>query len=234
MTAFEHLLFEGSDTPPSTHSSQSFQGADSVLIRKIFHVVEPFLKDHLPCHIDLMTLQEHAQKISAFLAQSVANREPEPEMSCCITEQLKQFLPKRTLRYIRPTDFARLIFDVLTLVRDNQDEEEGFTFDELLDSIIAEQSKEPVLDSNEFLLTCFQNIFSVLSVQDAIRPEHLEEYVSLLRKVPDLKPVQIDGRKLAIDVISHLRQHTNDFDEGTVKAFIENLTQTLVVRFKTQ
>lgn len=224
------------DSPNSTRSS--FQMSDDPTgVRKITAVVQKFLTKITAMHLNATTLDSYTKRITSYIAQVISNYDPENgnEIVRCVSENLKEFLPKRILRYIQTTDLVQLFNEVLTMFSDTEEtEDEGeFSVEELLDNIMAELKTKVVKGAPDFTgrFVCefFEEVFAVFSLEVINQPERVKHIASLLRSVPALDPKFIDTTKVSAEVCGYFGTTLGDnLSTKELKRFIEGLVSQLI------
>lgn len=202
-------------------------------VHRITPVIERFLIKCIAMHMDTASLKAHARKISIYLSQVIANYvvENNDEITRCVAENLKSFLPKKVLRYVQTRDLAQLFNDVVQMF--SNDDDNDFTIDELLENILGELKTKVARDSPDytgtFVCEFLENIFAVLPLEDVNKVDRITEIGNALRKVSDLDPKQIDTIKMVAEVSAYFGNSLgNNMDRKELKRFIEDLIKCLL------
>lgn len=229
----EHSI-DGGTRPSSTRSSVSrvtSMAGDSNSLRKIMGLVERFLGKCIAMHLDASTLESHAKKISHYLVQVISNYDVEntDDVTRCVAENLKRFLPKRALRYIQTRDLAQLFNEVIQMFGDD---DEHFTIEELLENIVAELkikvSRDSQNYSGSFICEFLEDIFAVLPLEEVNKGNRVKEVAAALRKVAHLDRSQIDVTKTAAEVSAYFGNSLgNNMSTENLKRFIDDLVSNL-------
>lgn len=182
--------------------------------------------------MDTASLKAHGRKISIYLSQVISNyvAENNDEITRCVAENLKGFLPKKALRYIQTRDLAKLFNEVVQMFSNNDDD---FTIDELLENILSELKTKVARDSPDytgtFVCEFLEDIFAVLPLEDVSKEDRVKEIANALRKVTDLDPKQIDTIKMVAEVSAYFGNSLgNNMDKKELKRFIEDLIKQLL------
>lgn len=231
------------DSPNSTRSSFQMSNAadDPTGVRKITAVVQNFLTKITAMHLNATTLDTYTRRITSYIAQVISNYDPEngDEIVRCVSENLKEFLPKRILRYVQTSDLVQLFNEVLTMFSDTEEaEEEGeFSVEELLDNITVELkakvSKDAPDFTGRFVCEFFEDLFGVVSLEMVNQPDHVKHIASLFRSVPALEPNLIDTTKVSAEIFGYFSTTLgNNLNKKELKRFIEVLVSQLIEQTK--
>lgn len=185
-------------------------------------------------HLNATSLDSYSKRITSYIAQVISNYDPKngDEIVRCVCENLKEFLPKRILRYIQTADLVQLFNEVVTMFSDTEEtEDEGeFSVEELLDNIVSELKMKVFKDvpdfTGRFVCEFFEDVFAVFSLEVINKPDRVNHITSLLRSVPALDPKLIDSTKISAEICG--TTVGNNFNTKELKKFIECLASQLI------
>lgn len=224
----------GSTTRSSVSRMTPYADESSTSIRKVMAVVERFFDKCTVMHMDTNTKQLHAKKISHYLVQVISNYDVQniDEVTRCVAENLKTFLPKRALRYIQTRDLAQLFSDVLHLYEDVAERDDQFTIDELMENILSELKikvpKNMINYSETFVCEFLEDVFAVLPLEEVNKAHRIKGMANALRKAVDLDRTGVDATKIAAEVSAYFGNSLgNNINTQDLNRFIDDLISNL-------